>query len=334
MPEIDATLAAGLARRFRLVRMLGEGSMGAVFLAEQVAVGNRPVALKVFLRQLLDEPGFLARFRDEAAAIGRIRHPHVAAIYETGQGDDGTPYIAMEYLEGEPLRQTLQRCGPLPVADVAEILQQAASGLDAAHKLGILHRELKPDNIFLTYPDDESVAPASSPAQAVRASLVARASPPVPEHGQDGHATRFGRAAAPWKLQDSPRRPLVVKLLDFGIAKRRESASPPLIGRAPYRSYEQVCGMTSEELDARCDIYSLGVVVYEMLTGRVPSDSDSFLGYLRALETPPPFRAVNPHLPALPEVEKVVMKALAKDREQRYGSALDFAREFRQAARA
>jgi hypothetical protein len=96
--QIDANLAAGLSRRFRLVRRLGAGGMGAVFLAEQIAVGNRPVALKVLSRKLLDDPDFLRRFQNEAASTGRIHHPNVVTIYESGQADDGTPYIAMEFL--------------------------------------------------------------------------------------------------------------------------------------------------------------------------------------------------------------------------------------------
>jgi serine/threonine-protein kinase len=96
--QIDANLAAGLARRFRIVRRLGAGGMGTVFLAEQIAVGNRPVALKVLSRKLLDDPDFLLRFQNEAASTGRIHHPNVVTIYESGQADDGTPYIAMEFL--------------------------------------------------------------------------------------------------------------------------------------------------------------------------------------------------------------------------------------------
>jgi serine/threonine-protein kinase len=99
--EIDAQLAASLARRFRLVRLLGQGGMGAVYLAEQIAVGNRPVAIKVLSRKLLDDPEFLLRFQNEAASTGRIHHANVVTIYESGQADDGTPYIAMEFLEGE-----------------------------------------------------------------------------------------------------------------------------------------------------------------------------------------------------------------------------------------
>jgi serine/threonine-protein kinase len=102
-------LAGGLSRRFRIVRRLGTGGMGTVFLAEQIGVGNRPVARKVLNRRLLDDPDFLLRFQNEAGSTGRIHHPNVVTIYESAQGDDGTPYIAMEFLEGESLRQALAR---------------------------------------------------------------------------------------------------------------------------------------------------------------------------------------------------------------------------------
>jgi formylglycine-generating enzyme required for sulfatase activity len=282
----QAELESSLAQRFRIVRRLGGGGMGAVFLAEQIAVGNRPVALKVLLRKLLDDPEFLMRFRNEAASTGRIDHPNVVTIYESGQAEDGTPYIAMQYLEGETLRARLKSRGALPVKECAGIVEQVARGLGAAHKLGIIHRDLKPDNIFLT-------------------------------HGVEGE--------------------LLVKLVDFGIAKLRESATHTLtgtvLGTPAYMSFEQASGMRSEELDARSDIYSFGVVAYEMLTGRVPFHSDTPLGYVRKhlSEAPPPFRAVKPEL-AAPELEQVVMRALAKERDARYASVLEFARAFSEAA--
>jgi len=201
MTSFDPQLADSLSRRFRLVRQLGAGGMGAVYLAEQIAVGNRPVAVKVLSRKLLDDPNFLLRFQNEAASTGRIHHPNVVTIHESGQADDGTPYIAMEFLEGESLRQAMKRRGPLPVAEVAEILQQAARGLNAAHKLGIIHRDLKPDNIFLTYPDDDAVAPVSPPAKVE--------GPPAPE--------------SPPVSNVSPPPNIHVKIVDFGIAKLRES---------------------------------------------------------------------------------------------------------------
>jgi eukaryotic-like serine/threonine-protein kinase len=285
--ETEAQLAAGLSRRFRLIRRLGAGGMGTVFLAEQIAVGNRPVALKVLNRRYLDDPEFLLRFEAEAASTGRIRHANVVTLYDSGQADDGTPYIAMEFLEGESLGNVLRRRGAIPLPEVTEILQQTVRGLTAAHKLGIIHRDLKPDNIFLA-------------------------------RGDEGE--------------------LIVKVVDFGIAKLRESAAHSItgavLGTPAYMSYEQASGMRSDELDARSDVYSLGVVVYEMLTGRVPFHSDTPAGYLRKhwMEEPPPFSAVAPGLGVPAEVESAVRKALLKDRGQRYPSALDFARTFAAAA--
>ena len=119
----EAEFVAGLARRYRVVRRLGAGGMGTVFLAEQVALGNRPVALKVLLRKLLDDPEFLMRFNNEAASTASIRHSNVITVYESGQADDGSPYIAMEYLEGETLRQALKARGALTVPETVDILQ-------------------------------------------------------------------------------------------------------------------------------------------------------------------------------------------------------------------
>src|SRR5579862_4584817 len=114
-PGMETQIAASLARRYRVKRLLGKGGMGMVFLAEQIAVGSRPVALKVLNRKLLDDPHFLLRFENEAGSTGRIHHPNVVTIHEAAQADDGTPYIAMEFLEGETLGDTLRRRGALPL---------------------------------------------------------------------------------------------------------------------------------------------------------------------------------------------------------------------------
>lgn len=258
-----------------------------MFLAEQIQLGNRLVAIKVLRHQFLEEPDFLQRFRDEAASTARIRHTNVVTVYEAGQSDDGSPYIAIEYLDGETLRQVLQKQGALPLLACIEILNQIARGLNAAHRLGIVHRDLKPDNVFITHDDD-------------------------------------GKPLA--------------KILDFGIAKMRESSTHTMTGLAvgtpAYMSVEQASGMRSEQLDGRSDIYSLGIVVYEMLTGRVPFDADTPLAYVRKhiAEPPLPPSSIRPDLQAFPGLESVVMKALAKDRDNRYKSAPEFAAEFAAAA--
>ncbi|HEX4228027.1 MAG TPA: serine/threonine-protein kinase [Bryobacteraceae bacterium] len=283
-PPLNATqfnISAGLSQRYRILRRIGEGGMGTVFLAEQLGVGNRPVALKVLHHKLLEDPDFLQRFRDEASSTGRIRHQNVVTVYECAQADDGSPYIAMEYLDGESLRQALKRRGSLPLSEAVEILQQAARGLNAAHKLGIVHRDLKPDNIFLTHDDD----------------------------GQ-----------------------MLVKIVDFGIAKMRESMSHTMTGLAvgtpAYMSVEQASGMRSEELDGRSDIYSLGIVAYEMITGRVPFRADTPLGYLKKhlIEPPTSMTLSRPDLHISPQVDQAVMKALQKERTDRYPTAPEFAR--------
>ena len=143
--ETEEQLAAGLSRRFRLVRRLGKGGMGTVFLAEQIAVGNRPVALKILNRELLHYPNFLLHFQNEGGSTGRIHHANVVTIYESAQADDGTPYIAMEFLEGESLHEVLKRRGAPPVPEVAEILQQAAR---APSKFSKRHKTITGESVL------------------------------------------------------------------------------------------------------------------------------------------------------------------------------------------
>jgi serine/threonine-protein kinase len=289
VPGAETQLAAGLSRRFKIVKRLGAGGMGTVYLAEQIGVGNRPVALKVLNRKLLDDPEFILRFQNEAGSTGRIHHPNVVTIYEAAQADDGTPYIAMEYLDGETLRDELTQKGALSLEESADILKQTAHGLNAAHKLGIIHRDLKPDNIFLT-------------------------------RGDGGE--------------------LQVKVVDFGIAKLREAVTHTItgmvLGTPAYMSPEQAAGIRSDQLDLRSDEYSLAIVVYEMLTGSLPFHSDTPLGYLRKhmLEAPAPLRSIGNGLPVPPAVEAVVMRALTKDRMERFESVLNFADEFSRAVAA
>ena len=266
-------LAAALAGKYRVIRRLGEGSLGVVFLAEQLTAGRRRVALKVFRRQLLDDPDFTLHFERGMAVAGSIHHPNVVAVFEADQTADDTPYMAMEYLEGQTLRKAAN-CGEgFPVAEVMEIASQAAQGLDAAHRLGIVHGDVRPENLFLL---------------------------------------REGAAR------------ILVKVSDFGMVSLRESATQFLAGLRPglpaYRSPEQTAGTPSDKLDARSDVYALGVLVYELLTGRLPSGM--------------PLRVAMPNLPAVDKIERALKRALEPDREERYPTVLEFAVELAEAAGA
>ncbi|HEV8675758.1 MAG TPA: protein kinase [Methylomirabilota bacterium] len=284
---LDPAITAALASDYRILDCLGSGGMGTVFLAEQIRVGNRKVALKVLHRKFSEDEEFIGRFENEAASTGRINHPNVITIYESKQASDGTLYIAMELVEGESLTEHLRRRGRLSVTDVADIVAQCGKALQAAHRLGIIHRDIKPDNIMLTQDSDGG---------------------------------------------------LQVKILDFGIAKLKDSSghtvTGSVLGTPAYMSYEQASGLSSDKLDGRSDIYSLGIVAYTMLAGHPPFRADTPVAYItkHLTEAPSPLRSVRADLPGA--VETVVMKALEKDRDRRYQTAAEFATAFREAAKA
>ena len=281
---LDPAIAAALAADYRILDWLGAGGMGTVFLAEQIRVGNRKVALKVLHRRFSEDEEFITRFENEAASTGRINHPNVITIYESKQAPDGTLYIAMELVEGESLTEHLRKRGRLPLDEVVEIVSQCCKALQAAHRLGIIHRDIKPDNIMLTRDIDGG---------------------------------------------------LLVKILDFGIAKLKDSSghtvTGSVLGTPAYMSYEQASGLSSEKLDGRSDLYSLGIVTYTMLVGHPPFRSDTPVGYItkHLTEAPVPLRSLRPELPA--PAEAAVMKALEKDREKRFQTAADFAATLREA---
>jgi serine/threonine-protein kinase len=211
-----------LADRYKVLRTIGEGGMGRVYLAEHVRMG-RLSAVKVMSPALAPTDDAIARFNREAANASRISQPNVAAIYDFGETEDGTLYLAMEYVEGETLSAVLRREGPFSPTRAAEITGQIADGLTAAHHLGIVHRDLKPDNILVTRSHD-------------------------------------GRE---W-----------VKIVDFGIAKTTQADAEQnvtslgvAVGTPEYMSPEQIAG---EQLDGRTDLYSLGLVLFNMLTGALP----------------------------------------------------------------
>jgi serine/threonine-protein kinase len=274
---------AVLAGRYRIERLISRGGMGAVFEATQLGL-DRPVAVKMLLPALSRDDKMQERFRREARSAASLRHPNIIQIYDYGISDHG-PYIVMELARGKSLRE-LMRKGPLPIEHAVELMEQTCSAMAAAHAAGIIHRDIKPDNILI-------------------------------EEQAGGDVN--------------------VKVLDFGIAKMREAQAEEsetnltgtnLIGSPAYMSPEQCQGAA---IDARSDIYSLGIVLYEMLTGATP------FGKLA-----PPAMMMH-HVgtqPAFPSelrgeisgaIETVLMKALAKDREARFATAAEFAEQLREA---
>jgi len=259
---------------YEIVGWLGAGGMGEVYRARDSRLG-RDVAVKLIAAAAAD-PSRLRRFEQEARAAAAIAHPNILAVYDIGV-QDGVPYIVSELLEGEPLRRRIE-AGSLPLRKALDIARQTAVGLAAAHDKGIVHRDIKPDNLFIA---------------------------------ADGH----------------------VKILDFGIAKltaQGDEATLPgvptatgtgtVIGTAAYMSPEQVRG---EPVDARSDIFSLGVVLHEMLSGAPPFNRDTAAETMAAILKADPPDLDAPGIP--PATARVIARCLEKDREARFQSARDLA---------
>ena len=259
---------------YRSLALLGEGGMGAVYLAEHPGIGRR-VAVKVLHKNYTRDEHLLARFLNEARAANAIRHPNIIEILDSGMLADGTPFLVMELLEGESLGTRLRQNGALPIATAVDFAYQTASALGAAHAKGIVHRDLKPDNLFVV-PDPH-----------------------------DPHRER-------------------IKVLDFGIAKLQQGSvadsvktrTGTLMGTPIYMSPEQCRG--TRAVDHRSDIYSLGVIFYEMLVGQPPFVSEGFGDLVNMhLNVPPASaRSKRPEIPLA--VDALVLKMLAKNPEDRY----------------
>jgi putative nucleotidyltransferase with HDIG domain len=267
------TLVGRHIAAFRVGALIGRGAMGRVYAAEHAVLGRR-VAIKVLESQFAADPGALKRFVEEARSVNSIRHPNIVDITDFGEFE-GRPYFVMELLEGETLGGRLVKQRRQTPAAALRICVQVASALTAAHDQGVIHRDLKPDNIFLSnHPD-------------------------FPDH---------------------------VKVLDFGIAKLTRRAATTdeshattqlgiLLGTPLYMSPEQSLG---DVIDHRTDVYALGVVLYEMVTGMSPFDRPSLTEILLAQvhDTPPAPRAIDPALPEA--LEALILRALAKLPNQRF----------------
>ncbi|GMV14980.1 MAG: serine/threonine protein kinase [Polyangiaceae bacterium] len=261
-----------LAGRYRIDKELGQGGMGAVYLAEHVHM-RKVVAVKVLHREMTYLPEVVARFEREAVAAARIEHPHVAAATDFGRLEDGAFYLVLEYVEGKSLRQLLDEGGPLRPDIAVHVAGQIADALSAAHAAGIVHRDLKPDNVMLIQRDSDAY---------------------------------------------------FVKVLDFGIAKvelgdaqSQLTQMGSVFGTPEYMAPEQAAGTP---VDARADLYTLGVILYEMLTGRTPfADDDMVVVLTRQMTADPPL--LPPEID--PNVASLVMQLLAKDPDQRPQTAAE-----------
>jgi eukaryotic-like serine/threonine-protein kinase len=274
---------------YTVIRAIGTGGMGEVYLAEDTRLG-RNVAIKLLRPSFTTQTNRLRRFEREARAASALNHPNLCTIYEVGEMDDGRPYIVMEYIEGMTLRQRMSQ-GQLLLSEVLDIATQVGSALAAAHQAGIVHRDVKPENITLR---------------------------------PDG----------------------IVKVLDFGLAKlteqrrdtdstmptqiRTQTETGMIMGTARYMSPEQARGYA---VDARTDIWSLGVVIYEMEAGRVPFDGATNTDVVVSVLEREPAPLMD-HLPQVPaELDRIVRKALRKNREERYRTIKDLCLDLKNLAR-
>jgi eukaryotic-like serine/threonine-protein kinase len=344
----DVFLGRVLDEKYQIERVLGRGGMGRVYLARHVGTG-RPVAVKVILAGL-QGPEAEARFRREAQAAGSIRHPNVVDVTDFGVTRDGatprTAYLVMEYLEGRTLKQLLADEQRLPLAAAVDVVEQIALALEQAHRRSIVHRDLKPDNIWLV-PDarggfvvkvldfgvaallgseirlgDSAATPVSSAGRAPQAVDGGGTAVTIGASG-DIAATAIdpGPGAPSWSASGGP--------TELDASAQKLTLMGSLIGTPAFMSPEQCRG---ERVDARSDLYSLGLVAFEMLTGRRAFAGASVAEVVRqhSSEVPPRADAVRPEIPA--KVADVIARSLAKDPAARHPSASAFAGSLRVAA--
>jgi serine/threonine protein kinase/DNA-binding winged helix-turn-helix (wHTH) protein/tetratricopeptide (TPR) repeat protein len=333
-PVEAAILSGRTVSHHRVLEIIGGGGMGVVYRAEDLKLG-RQVALKFLPEELGSEPQALERFSREARAASSLDHPNICPIYEFGE-HEGRPFMVMQLLQGQTLRDRLAAVERgLPLAEVLDIGIQVSDGLQAAHEKGIIHRDIKPANIFLTSKGvikilDFGVAKlvASAEAAETPADLSSRAEVAAAT-GVEGSAVCFGfRTADP-----STARPLVPQQMRDGEERGRSAQDDSIrvvdatltrtglaMGTAGYMSPEQVRG---EKLDARTDIFSFGLVLYEMSTGQRAFTGETAAVVHDAIlnSSPNPARELNPALP--PRFVTTINKALEKDRRQRYQSAAE-----------
>src|SRR5574340_676652 len=274
----DAMAGRIFGQRYRVVRRLGEGGMGAVYLCEHVMLGRR-FAVKVLRPDRAADPELRERFRNEALAAARIGQQDVVEVLDFGEEPDGALYYVMEALEGRSLGALIREEGPLPVGRTLALLEQVARALAAAHARGVVHRDVKPENVFVVCAAD-------------------------------------GTERA--------------KVLDFGISHvdlaggDRLTRAGSIIGTPEYMAPEQATGSV---VDRRSDVYAVGVLAFEMLTGSLPLLGETPIATLLAHQTQVPSPPSRLRAAVPPEVDALVLRALAKNPAERFGSMLDLAAE-------
>jgi len=294
MDEADARLGTRLGN-YALKEIIGRGGMGVVYRASHIYI-RRPAAVKVLHRHLFDQPGAKARFLCEAQTASLVDHPNIVGVTDFGEAPDGTVYLVMAEAHGKGLDLVLEEEGTLPLFRTLGILSQVVQALAAVHARGIVHRDIKPENIML-------------------ARRIGRREFVRHVREGDGHVDRV----EPEECFD------LVTILDFGAARTLQPEFQALgeineptriFGTPAYLAPETA---QSGQADARSEVYSVGILFYEMLTGQVPFDGDSAADTLamQIREPPQPPRVRNPNVEITEEAERVILRALEKDPSRR-----------------
>lgn len=277
-PNVSLAPAALLNEKYRIVREIGKGGMGRVYEAIHVEIGRR-VAIKHLRLEFSIHQEFVKRFRMEAKLAASIRHDNICEVNDVGVATDGSPYLVMPLLEGCPLADLIEEDEKISLPRLIDIICQALSALETAHKAGIVHRDMKPDNIFITrYGDREDF----------------------------------------------------VKILDFGVSKvinevmgeqtlTNLTQTGATVGTPYYMAPEQVRGQ--KDIDGRLDVYAVGVILYEALTGWVPFDGDNINNIIfKILDDPLVAPSdIAPDIP--PSLERIVLRAMSREPQERFSSA-------------
>ncbi len=279
--------------RYEISSLLGKGGMGEVYLAEDLRL-HRKVALKILPAEVAADRDRMRRFEQEATAAAALNHPHIAHIYEIGESES-THFIAMEYIDGDTLRDKIHR-DKAPLPKLLKYLTQVAEGLTKAHAAGIVHRDLKPDNIMITRDDYAKIL-------------------------DFGLAKLIETQTALSSGSDTPSR--------VGPAKAQHSSAGMVLGTAGYMSPEQAQGKV-KEIDHRSDIFSFGCILFEAVTGQKPFADESIIKSLHKVvyEDAPLIKDLNPSAP--PDLQRIIRRCLAKDREERYQTIKDVVLELKE----